>query len=1449
LEGERKNMNTVKRWLAGFLSFAMIFTCAPFSNLTVLAADKDVVEVTIGNEKTTYESFDEAITEANTKSSVGQNVTIKLLADADTGYHWIRVPMTIEFNSHKLVNNDNLIAWYDYNGDELCRGDSFSGQKLTKITFALHDPSYTYNWVSDEYGAYVDSIDVVCPNNCDPEAPDVTGDYNFNPDTWQWEYYEGDELKSTYDERAGYVLKESDDYGEPNPGFVYKGTKIQHKDGVPVVKAEIIRKSDKKVVDPKSIEVKEASDEDLGKLGKEIAEGQAFAEWEDLDEVADEKFGDWLEAQDVLEDANEAVTETRAARNAIDFRTNWQAWQTANAAYQTALATQRQAAAAEQAAEQAYNNAADDANDAWDAYKAIKDEDDESKFIKYVSTTPATCTEYGSKWFKVTVTAPDDTVVFDDLMEDPQAVAKLAHTPGKLAAVEFLKQNDTAYDTEAEAATAVNNVVKITADENGKFHYWSWIRVDVDADWSNTNAVEVDITEHVKDALDTSGTYKYRPIFLCDREDEPETEITPDEDPDPVHPIENASNNDEYVEATTGETVGKYSTCTQWNYKTEDITCEYSKVKGDNVKSQKTIKLIVTPNTINKAEADFSHEKDGKYYNPITDPKCWREGLAEFGCSICKAIDPYPTETIEKLKDHTFGVYPNDKDDLTLRDDTQDAINVVDTNLKETHEWSLSEDKRTVTVDPTCTENGGIYKFCKNGPVSASGTGHWALYEEKKATGHTYSNVPLEGSAFSENTKDPYDEDEDYVYTAILKCETDGCDAQKPVRYHSIKGTDTALDVYEAVIIEDQDQGIDCKTPAKTIYTVKGLNDKNKKPITTAYVKSDRTKAPHKPKATKWTWSDDFKAVVIEGTCEVCGKKKTTADVMTTQETTEDGITTFTATYGDETRTKQAYSLKDAVVTYDTSLLTDGNLVASDSNWVGEIGEVDGYGVYGAAPQVPNVTVTINGTVINPDLYKATWTYSRYYRTAEVEVDWTEDVKASTAAEHVEAAKSADPFQLTALKQIVDQDFDLYANDEKVDDWTNDYDPSVTYTIKAASTPSDVTVKYAVLDKELKSDEGAAALQRKIEALTFDQDQVKFKEVTNKYVYAQMTKDGYTTWTEYVGNVVIEPLEINVFVNNLEMIVGETPVLEKQAYNANTDKKVSIDWDAEKFIFASAGGTAFEDLKAGTYLIWAEAPNYKIANANSTGDNRIGTIVVKPKTDAQTTADDIVKAFKEADTDEKMAAAYAAYLAITDKDVKAIVDAAIAADKELKAKVEACKAAKEEADKKAAEKKAVDDAKTAANSALTAANAYASDATIKALIDALNAALAKNDTAAIKDATKKLNDAVASKKATPVTKKADNVKLSPSKKKVKASTLKKKSVKFKVKATADSKLKVTVKRVKKGSSKKLTYKSGKITVKKGTKKGTYKIKLKLTTKGNANYKAYSKTKTYKVTVK
>ena len=99
------------------------------------------------------------------------------------------------------------------------------------------------------------------------------------------------------------------------------------------------------------------------------------------------------------------------------------------------------------------------------------------------------------------------------------------------------------------------------------------------------------------------------------------------------------------------------------------------------------------------------------------------------------------------------------------------------------------------------------------------------------------------------------------------------------------------------------------------------------------------------------------------------------------------------------------------------------------------------------------------------------------------------------------------------------------------------------------------------------------------------------------------------------------------------------------------------------------------------------------------------------------------------------------------------------------------------------------------------------------------------------------------KKVTVVVKKASQKLKNTKKRKVKYKKVKKKTVKIKLKVKATGKGKIKYKRV----SKKLKVsKKGKVTIKKGTKKGTYKVKVKA--KGNKNYKA-TKWKKIKIRIK
>lgn len=86
-------------------------------------------------------------------------------------------------------------------------------------------------------------------------------------------------------------------------------------------------------------------------------------------------------------------------------------------------------------------------------------------------------------------------------------------------------------------------------------------------------------------------------------------------------------------------------------------------------------------------------------------------------------------------------------------------------------------------------------------------------------------------------------------------------------------------------------------------------------------------------------------------------------------------------------------------------------------------------------------------------------------------------------------------------------------------------------------------------------------------------------------------------------------------------------------------------------------------------------------------------------------------------------------------------------------------------------------------------------------------------------------------------------------KKISVKKLKKKAQSFKLSAKSTSGSKVKYKLVKGNKKIKFATSSGKITVKKGTKKGTYRIKVKMTVSENNQYHAYSTTKTITIKVK
>ncbi|MBR0397322.1 MAG: hypothetical protein IJI10_03540 [Eubacterium sp.] len=286
-------------------------------------------------------------------------------------------------------------------------------------------------------------------------------------------------------------------------------------------------------------------------------------------------------------------------------------------------------------------------------------------------------------------------------------------------------------------------------------------------------------------------------------------------------------------------------------------------------------------------------------------------------------------------------------------------------------------------------------------------------------------------------------------------------------------------------------------------------------------------------------------------------------------------------------------------------------------------------------------------------------------------------------------------------------------------------------------------------------------------------------------------------------------------------------------------------------------------LKAGTYTITLYAEGYE--------DFKVSVEVTAEKAQAYA-ANALIKALSQneystaAEAQAAVDAAKAAFqnLTVDQKELLKVKEdditkaqAAATAQKEAedKAAVEQVKTLINKANEKYASsdkaQAAVNAAKAAFQNLTEDQKALLGKEEIKELENALNkaqTAATAQKTAEVNAAKQKNENKTDNKKQT-VTKQSQSLKkLTPATKKLKASKLKKKKQTFKLKAKINGKGKVTFKKV--SGNKKITIsKAGRVTVKKGLKKGTYKVKVKVSIAATGNYKAASATKTIKIKVK
>ncbi|MBR2547622.1 MAG: hypothetical protein IKF07_05460 [Eubacterium sp.] len=1267
----------LKKVIVSLLSVLMLMAYMPamaFADEVVLSGANVTTDET--TEPIHYDTFEEALHATNVDANAETNAVITLLEDAAlTELEQINIPMTIKLNGHTLTEDpvafDPAKGSWGANPAGICRKDG-----VGEIIFKEHAlaASTVYNWAKRENNDawHVVSMQAFCENCGQHETEIREATYpdrnvyrttpaqpTLGPDGKYTYQFQGTERRQGRWQWTTLTTKVID--GPEADKYVLSGTTQivvvnginQHKDGLPVVKAEM----------------KDA----------------------------------------VGNDVEPTVTVTAATKAELD-------------------------------AEGVKVYAENGTNVVGKPYNA-----------------DPTCTAMGKTTYKVVVADPDGKEVETKYLQDSQAAAKTGHVKGALKGYKLLEKSEADYDSEEAAIQAGKDahksVVKVTSktvEGATKYNYWFYGELAEIAGTKVSNTVKA--VEVAPKNLEEDGSFTIMPVFFCNFEDENEV----DDKAEVVKPLADAKTAAEAAD-------GKHSKCVKWAYESKAITYTF----GTGA-AQSTFTSTLNFSETDKAEKYFSHVSDGTMYNVIEQPTCKHEGTALIKCAICG--DGEVPVTIPKLPD-TFGAWTPSRPGQTLPDIEDFVIDgVVLSGTK--HTITLNADKTEAVVTPTCTQPGGTFKYCTAGE-------HWVVMEATPATGHNLITVVT--GAWGDPQPDYAADKNDYRYIGFMMCSNPACDGYVlpiadglyEVTFHSKKGTDTLTDKYDAIEIVKEAKGKDCATKAKTTYTVKGIKDRTGAAITATAEGDDSTRGDHILEVQNFNWSSDFEAATVTTKCTFkdCpeANKTFTKEAKVAKATDSTGLTTYTASYGGtlgaKTDVKKAYTLKGAEVTYDTSKLTDGNLVL---------------GVPGAAAQTPEVTVKLNGTVIDSSELEEHWGYTG--NTVTLYVTWAEDKAfdddATVMTGNANTRAYAKEYHVAAKTRFAAPTYTVKQGTKTVTvaskEYDGVYDAATKWSVEAATTVKGAAVKYAVVDAEAED-------QKAIDALDYSLDKVDdIQNAGTYYVYAQLSKDGYTNYSVLAAEITIEKKSVKAQVDNFTMKQGETPSFNMTILDSVTGAPIDVDKSA--FTVTSAGGQKLEDLLPGDYRILVSSENYAVYTEFIEG--RVGTVTVLTK---------------EGKTPEQDA-----------KDAAEAADLALADAAKIDAKGYTADSVK-----------AVEDAVTALKDAI---ENNRSTAEIKAATAALNEAI---------------NNAVALK-SNPMVAKGKTVKASAKKTKKFA-----KSKAFTVKKAQG---KVTFKKTK-GSKKVTVSKAGKVTVKKGLKKGkTYKIKVKITAAGNAEYKSKSKTVTLKVKV-
>ena len=149
----------------------------------------------------------------------------------------------------------------------------------------------------------------------------------------------------------------------------------------------------------------------------------------------------------------------------------------------------------------------------------------------------------------------------------------------------------------------------------------------------------------------------------------------------------------------------------------------------------------------------------------------------------------------------------------------------------------------------------------------------------------------------------------------------------------------------------------------------------------------------------------------------------------------------------------------------------------------------------------------------------------------------------------------------------------------------------------------------------------------------------------------------------------------------------------------------------------------------------------------------------------------------------------------------------------------------------------------------TSVAAAGADGTVTIVgVGTANITITASETDNCYEASKTVKVTVKKPEPKPVVKKASKITVAKTSAAFKAKKLKKKAQSFSMGPKVNSKAKLTCKKLK-GNKKIVVNKTGKVTVRKGLKKGTYKVKVKITSPATKTYKAGSKTVTITIKIK